>query len=133
MTLATAATIASPAIAGPLNPDYVPADAVWVVHLDVEAAAGSTVGGFVLEHAEAFDLAEGLEDFRDETGLDAVHDLHGVTLFGAGTPEKTGVAVLVTSAGIDAILEQADGPDDADGVSLRSMGRRRNDHVHPRR
>ena len=105
LAMFVALAVSGPALAGPFQKDWVAADAMWLIHVDLEALAGSTIGSFILEHADELDLE--LDDFERETGLDPRTDLMSVTAYGfAGDPEEDGVIVAVTSAEADAALER---------------------------
>ena len=106
-TLATTIISCGVATAGPLNKDWVAADAQWVIHVDVAAVLASTVGRFLLEHGEKFDLdLDDLDEFKRETGLDPRTDLMSVTLYGAGNePGEDAVIVAVTNDRVDEAIE----------------------------
>lgn len=98
------ACFAGAAIAGPLDHSIVPANAPWIVHVDVEAAVASKVGSFMLQNKEAFDL-EGLDALK-VFGIDLTRDLLSVTLFAPGDDESEfddGVVAAVTTPAIDAL------------------------------
>ncbi len=107
--LATAALIGSvggaTALAGPLNKAWVAADAKWVVHVDVEAAVGSTFGKCVVEHQKDLDL-EPLTRFNTLTGLDALKDIKGVTLYSPSLAADGGVVVVVGTANMEASVKR---------------------------
>ena len=82
----------STALAGPINLKHVPADARTVIHVDVEAATGSIIGQFILEHGGELGIEQldhiikveqemgldPLEDISDATGVCVVYDAHEV-------------------------------------------------------
>ena len=90
----------SAALAGPLNKAWVAADAKWVVHVDVEAAMGSTIGKCVVEHQSELNL-EPLNQFNKYTGLDAFKDIKGITLYSQSIEADGGVVVVVGTAKIE--------------------------------
>ena len=106
-TLATIIVTSPVATAGPLNKDWVAADAQWVIHIDVAALLDSTIGRFLLEHGEQFGLdLDDLDDFKRETGLDPRTDLKSMTLYGTGDePGEDGVIVAVTNDRVDEAIE----------------------------
>jgi len=106
-TLATIIVSSPVTTAEPLNKDWVAADAQWVIHVDVAALLKSTIGRFVLEHAEQFDLdLDDLDKFKRETGLDPRTDLKSVTLYGTGDePGEDAVIVAVTNDRVDEAIE----------------------------
>ena len=70
----------------PLERGWVSVEAEWMVHADVEAWNASTIGSFVMEHAEDFDIdLDELDDFQEATGLDPREDLFSVTVYGWGS------------------------------------------------
>ena len=93
------------ALAGPLNKAWVAADAKWVVHVDVEAAMGSTFGKCMVEHQKDLDL-EPLAQFNKFTGLDAFKDIKGVTLYSPSLIADGGVVVVVGTANIEASVKR---------------------------
>lgn len=107
-TLAAAAAAVPAATAGPLKKDWVAADAQWLIHVDVEGLVNSTIGRFLLDHADRFDIdLDELEEFKTETGFDPLTDLKSATLYGSGgEPGEDGVLVAVTSDRVDAALER---------------------------
>ncbi len=107
-TLATIIVTSPVATAGPLNKDWVAADAQWVIHVDVAALLDSTIGRFILEHGEALDLdLDDLDEFKRETGLDPRTDLKSVTVYGTGDePGEDGVIVAVTNDRVDEAIEK---------------------------
>ncbi len=106
-TLAMAVVAAPAATAGPLKKDWVAADAQWVIHVDVEGLLDSTIGRFLMDNADAFDIdLDELDDFKQETGLDPRTDLKSVTLYGTGDePGEDGVLVAVTNDRVDEAIE----------------------------
>ena len=106
-TLTTIIVTSGSATAGPLNKDWVAADAQWVIHVDVAALLDSTIGRFLLEHGDQFDLdLDDLDKFKRETGLDPRTDLKSVTLYGTGDePGEDGVIVAVTNDRVDEAIE----------------------------
>ncbi|TDJ54653.1 MAG: hypothetical protein E2O40_07060 [Planctomycetota bacterium] len=107
-TLATIIVTSPVATAGPLNKDWVAADAQWVIHVDVAALLDSTIGRFILEHGEALDLdLDDLDEFKRETGLDPRTDLKSVTVYGTGDePGEDGVIVAVTNDRVDEAIQK---------------------------
>src|ERR1043165_9078392 len=69
------------AVAGPINMNWVAPDAAWIVHIDVDAVRGSTIGKFIIANWDKEDEAE-LAAVKAKIGIDPVHDLKGVTVFG---------------------------------------------------
>lgn len=106
-TLATLVLTAT-ATAERLNKDWVAADAKWLIHVDVEGLLNSTVGRFLLEHAEQFDIdLDDLDEMKRELGVDPRTDLKSVTLYGTGDePGEDAIIVAVTNDRIDEAIER---------------------------
>lgn len=69
--------------AGPLNARWVPADAKWLVHIDVDAGLHSNIGQAALGWALANpDLKEALAKGQATLGMKLPSDIHDVTLYG---------------------------------------------------
>lgn len=92
-------------LAGPLNKAWVAGDAKWVVHVDVEAAMGSTFGRCVAAHQKEMNL-EPLNRFNTITGLDALKDIKGCTLYSTSLEADGGVVVVVGTANIEASVKR---------------------------
>lgn len=109
-TLVFAVTAMTPgtATAGPLKKDRVAAEARWLIHVDVEALLDSTAGGFLLEHAEQFNIdLDDFDDMKRELGVDPRTDLKSITLYGTGdAPGEDAIIVAVTNDRIDQAIEK---------------------------
>ena len=82
--------------AGPssLQMSIVPADAQWVMHLDMERFAASTLFQLLSESGKGFDLRTKMGQFSDKLKMDPLKDIMGVTVFGrGGAGQKPVVAV----------------------------------------
>ena len=93
------------AVAGPINMNWVAPDAAWIVHIDVDAVRGSTIGKFIIANWDKEDEAE-LAAVKAKIGIDPVHDLKGVTVFGKSRNPEEFVAVVTTTAAVDAAVEK---------------------------
>jgi len=94
----------STTLAGPIDLDHVPARSTSVFHVDVEAAVGSTLGTFILEHGEDLGI-EGLDRIymiEQEIGLNPLEDIFGVTLVNDGEADR--LVIVTTSAKVDDAL-----------------------------
>lgn len=90
-----ALTLAAGAVmAGPVNKAEIAAEATWVVHLDVEALVGSSVGGWLLNQGRQHDLDEKLAQFAGSFGFHPTRDLASVTLYGTSYDPASGVAIF---------------------------------------
>lgn len=96
---------AAAALAGPLDKAQVARDAKWVVHVDVQAGLGSTPGQFFAQRKDE-EWLEDLRKVRQETGLDPLSDIRGITVYGVGGRPEDGVALISVSPAIDAAVEK---------------------------
>src|SRR5262245_35690747 len=97
--------LAAPATADRLDPAVVDARARAVVHVDVQALKATEF--FRLLRAEAGEkLDAAMADFAAQTGLNPLEDLRGVTAYALDVSEDRWVALLHTTARIDAALEE---------------------------
>ncbi len=87
----------------PYNPKQVPADAKWVIHLDIDAAQQSTLGKIVRDHLQGDpEFARKSKEFETFTGTRLLEDIHAVLLFGRDFEGPK--SVLVIHAKLDANL-----------------------------
>lgn len=105
---AAAMGICGAGLAGPLDTERVAADAVWLIHVDVEALTASTIGKAVLENGDRFDIDfDELDEIKEELGLDLRTDLLGITAYGSSEDfEEEGVIVAVTNDRADEALQR---------------------------
>lgn len=91
---------ASVAAGGPLEKNLIPADAVAVIHFDMEAFGSSAVGRYALEHRAHFDK---LDEVGEDLGLDLLKDLYDVTVC---LGEKGGEVLIIAhvTAAADGIV-----------------------------
>ena len=91
-----AVLVALPLAAAPLDPAVVPGDAVWLMHLDMDAARASTVMKRVHDRVLAMHPHAGtmFEMAAKMTGSDPRKDLAGVTVFGFDTNKRNAVMVV---------------------------------------
>lgn len=106
MLALTAATLASASLAKPFDPRIVPPNALWVAHVDVEAALASTLGKFVIEKGGDHLLSE-LGEVKAAFGLDLLKDVKALTAIGLTEDGDEGVAVFTTTAAADNALAMA--------------------------
>ncbi|MFI5381697.1 MAG: hypothetical protein ACHRHE_20565 [Tepidisphaerales bacterium] len=79
----------------PYNPKQVPADAKWVIHLDVDAAQQSTLGKIVRGQLQGDpDFTQKAKDFETFTGTRLLEDIHAVLLFGRDFEGPKSVLVI---------------------------------------
>jgi hypothetical protein len=85
--------------AGPLQRADLPADPAWVLHVDCDALRPSTIGQYLLSELEKPDAQEQFAAIQAIFSFDPRTQLHGLTLFSAGTTPADGV--LLAHADID--------------------------------
>jgi hypothetical protein len=103
--LALAGTIGSTALAGPINPNHVAADATWVAHVDLDALRGSRLVQAIEDVNDAFQEIN--DQIAGEFDIDLQADLAGVTAFGRGEMgDEEGVdgVVLYGTAGLQEVI-----------------------------
>ncbi len=100
------ATAALPAVAGPLRPGWIAADAQWVAHIDVDAIRDSRLGQFIIEHRDDLEINMD-EGGLAELGIDPVTDFYGITLYGTEHPEEDGTIIVQMNHKIDGLIEKA--------------------------
>lgn len=82
--------------AGPsgLQMSIIPADAQWVMHLDMERFTSSFLFQLLSESGKGFDIRTKMGQFSDKLKMDPLKDIQGVTVFGrGGAGQKPVVAV----------------------------------------
>lgn len=84
--------VGAAAVAAPLDPGQIHADAAWVVHVDNEALNASVMNARVraLDPAVA-DQSE--KEFRDNFGLDPKTDLFGLTIYGGDQGPEDAIVI----------------------------------------
>ncbi len=92
--LAVVGLLAFAADAEPFRHQRVPADAKWVMHLDLQAMVHSDVGRQVLEQMRQRGLEEKIEAFKSLYGLNPLTDFRSMTLFGTAYEPQNAVAVV---------------------------------------
>ncbi|RYD21168.1 MAG: hypothetical protein EOP88_12410 [Verrucomicrobiaceae bacterium] len=94
--------VSSPLLAGPCVPAQVPSDAKWLVHADFDAMRDSRTGQAVFSLLEA-DQGKRLRAVSAFLAMQPLTSLHGITLYGSGTPGQA--AALVDGKFDRALLE----------------------------
>ena len=107
-TVAIIAFICINASAGPLQKGRVAADAQWLAHVDITGLLNSSVVKFILENSQDLHLEmDGMDEMKEQFGLDPLKDFKDITIYGKGNPEKDGsfVALITTTAAVDSALD----------------------------
>ena len=93
--------------AEPYNPKQVPADAKWVIHVDIDAAQQSTLGKLVRDHLQGDpDFTRKAQDFQTFTGTRLLEDIHAVLLFGREFEGPKSVLVIHAKLDADLLLRK---------------------------
>lgn len=100
LALLLAGALARPVSAEPANLAAVPADAVWMMHLDMDAARESTVVRRLHDRALAMhpQLEAMITMAKAMTGMEPRKDLHDATVYGLDTDKRNGVMVVHAKA-----------------------------------
>jgi len=109
IALAVVLGLAAIGRAEPVDLKQVPADAKWLVHVDVDAMRESVVVQKAYQkcmemHKEA---AQRLDKIHNELGLDLRKDLHGVTVYGKDLDKQHGVLIVHADVDQKRLLEKA--------------------------
>lgn len=107
---AVAAVSIAPSLAhaDALDRSQVSAEAAWLLHVDVSAAVDSELGRHVIEHSDELDInLDDLEEFEDETGIDPLEDVYGITIYGADEPDDDAIGVISISDAVESLVAQA--------------------------
>lgn len=96
--LVSAAVLGTSAAAfgGPLDSDLVPSSAQWVLHVDVESVAESTVGKMLHHGLDLEDVFNEME----ELDLDPFEDVYSVTAYGWGEIDEHNMVLIVHASGV---------------------------------
>ncbi|MCK4873009.1 MAG: hypothetical protein KAS72_09815 [Phycisphaerales bacterium] len=109
LTFAASVSLAGVVLAGPLDKSLVDADAMWLMHVDIEAAVQSKVFAMARDHGELrAELDEAVAEFQEELGLNPLEDFMGVTIYGVGCDESDVVAIITTTDKADQVIAMLD-------------------------
>ena len=88
-------SICANAGADPLSPKQVPADAKWVLHVDMDAARDTKLWS-ALENqlSTKRDFQDGIGKIEQVTNAQFPRDLHDVTLYGRSAEDQAGVVIV---------------------------------------
>lgn len=76
--------VASLGVAGTFDASLVPNDARWIVHIDVAALRGSTIGQSLLSKDLHAEMQQQWQQAEEMLGMNLREDLHAVTMYGGG-------------------------------------------------
>jgi hypothetical protein len=85
--------LAAAAHAKPLNQNYVPQSARWIVHVNTQAFWDSQLGSFALDALGEKEQTQ-LSALNTLVGSDLIKDLYGITLYGADDDDKKAVLMV---------------------------------------
>ncbi len=91
-------------IAAPLDRATSPADASWLVHVDVESAHTSQLGKAMMQEAKNVGLLAKADAVSSVVGFDVIDNLKNITLYGSGFKREDTV-ILASIAGNSGNLE----------------------------
>ena len=93
------------AMADPFDAKTVPADAKWVVHIDVDAITNSSFWPLIEQKLNANpSFQNGLQQVEMVAGMSLPQDLHSVTLYGMGFTDPDGVILAKARANQQQLL-----------------------------
>jgi len=104
-TFAALALCAGQCLAGPVDRSIVPDDAIWMVHVDVEAGLASVVGKSMLDRAKEDPRHSAIEQTKRMFGLDISKDVKAVTVIGLVDHQDNGLVIVTTTAAADTMGE----------------------------
>lgn len=112
-TLFLAGFVVSFAHAEALNPNQLPPHTLWVVHVDMDAAKSSQIVPALWEQMQSRpDVKQAVHKIRATIGLDPIHELRSMTLFGTQySPDETALVIRgkVDRPRLEALLRTAPG------------------------
>jgi hypothetical protein len=82
------------AIAAPVQRADIPADPVWVLHVDCDALRPTAVGQYLLAEMDKPDAQAKFAVFQTLFSFDPRKQLHGLTLYSAGNAPEDGVLLV---------------------------------------
>lgn len=92
-------------LAGSFQPEYVSADAQWVIHLDFDHGRETSIAQwFRDQRVDSPRVRDFAGTFQERTGIDPDHDLHGLTMYGTSYEPHTGAAVLFADYSTDRVV-----------------------------
>ena len=105
VAIALGLCLVSPLLGGPLDAAKVPADAKWVLHVDMEKLVASKVGTAILDEGSKQGLDIMLAMIKAGVGIDLVKDIKSVTAFGTKFGDENGAVVIQGTLDKEKILK----------------------------
>ncbi|MBX3402460.1 MAG: hypothetical protein KF699_03510 [Phycisphaeraceae bacterium] len=91
------------AAAGPVNKNWIAANATWYVHVDAEAAVNSTLGQYVVTNRSRLGL-DGMDGLR-ALGIDPFKDIKSVTIYDTDDDPENAVVVASTTSAVEQLMD----------------------------
>lgn len=80
--------------AATIQKSVIPAEAVWMIHFDLEKFASTRIGEHLLSEEGSTGLKKKNAQFRKKYQIDLLEDINDITVFGLGADEEQIVACL---------------------------------------
>lgn len=109
------------AFAGPLQRGDVPAEPVWVVHVDIDGLRPTSVGQYLLAEAEKPENQAKLAAFQAVVSFDLRTQLHGLTLYSIGSTPQDGVLLVYADFDAERLRTLALGAPEAQSTTYKQM------------
>jgi len=96
--------------AAPLDLKQVPADAKWVVHIDIDAVKATTIvqNAWKMCNEKHPEAAQHMDKAKQMIGMDPRKDLHGVTMYGKQIGKPEGVMIVNVQVDQKLLAEKAE-------------------------
>ncbi len=96
--------LAAGARAGGLVPTQIDSTAKWMGHIDLQAFHESRVYQAMLDADQNKDIERGLSELFNTSGIDLFRDVRALTVYGSAPDDKSGVALISTTASVEPAL-----------------------------
>jgi hypothetical protein len=91
----------------------VSADSVWVLHINADALRPTAIGKYILAELEKPEAQAKLSVFQNMFSFDLRTQLHGLTLYSAGSSPQDGVLIVYADFDADKLLTLAKAANDS--------------------
>lgn len=109
-----------PLAASPLQRADVPAELVWVMHLDCDGLRSTAIGQHLLAEMDKPEAKAKLAAFQTIFDFDLRKQLHGLTLYSAGKTARDGVLLLYADFEPDRLVTLAEAAKDYQGTTYKT-------------
>ena len=113
------AAISAPLMAAPLQRSDVPAEALWVLHVDCDNLRPTAIGRHLVAEMEKAEAAGSLATLRTIFNFDPRSQLHGLTLYGASNAPEDGVMLVYADFEAARLVAAARGAKDYQSTTNR--------------